>query len=159
MKKNTLIICTLLSVKCFSQLNIVPMPAEVKSIGKTVSFKLPIQIVYDEQQNSLKNAQFLQKQLTKLNCPAVAVSKYKYDINKPQLMLIVMEDIKDKEEYGLAVSDKNFIAISGSQQAIFTGTQSLIQLIKQYNKNFAGDRKSTRLNSSHDLASRMPSSA
>ena len=69
MKKNTLIICLLLSVNCFSQLNIVPRPAEVKMGKGYCILKEPIGLLLidysegDEMGND--GEEFFQEYLTK----------------------------------------------------------------------------------------------
>ncbi len=138
MKKIALLMLLIngLSATAQNKLNIVPMPVEIINAGENVIFNLPIQIVYDGKKINLNNALYLQQELSKIKCPSTVLTNEKYDVSKSQLMLINFADIKDKEEYALAVSDKNFIAVSGSKQAVFMGIQSLLQLIGQYNRDF-----------------------
>ncbi len=121
------------------ELALVPMPAEILKVGNIVSFKLPLQIVHDGTINTLTNAKYIQKELQKLKYPSIVVSKEKYNLSKPQLMLINIKEIKDNEEYVLNISNDNLIAISGSRKGQFIALQSLLQIIKQNNKKISSN--------------------
>jgi hexosaminidase len=135
MKKNILIFCLLLSVKCFSQLNIVPVPSEVK-MGKgvfTVDKNTIIFFSKDEYKNigvELNNR--LQKMygfkliLKPFPVDAVAIPKNKY------IRLYISEVIPEESipgAYYLEVNQKNIQIRGDNLEGLFYGMQTLIQLL------------------------------
>ncbi len=129
MKKN---ISFLLLFACFAgkaqnNLNIVPMPAEVKQTGKSFNYSLPIQIVYVKNDAALLNAQFLKAELKKKNIESILVSAEKFDLDQSKIMLMSEEE-EDIESYSLMTPGKD-ILLNGNNRTIFYGIQTLLQFI------------------------------
>ena len=133
MKKNTLIICLLLSVNCFSQLNIVPMPAEVKMGKGFCVLKEPIGFLLidysegDKMEND--GEEFFQEYLKKEYGFKKFVSGDTHSYGLPTEIFYVREEkVKPKGYYELEVKG-NKIYIKGTSLGKFYAFQTLRQLI------------------------------
>ena len=65
----------------------------------------------------------------------------------------------DLIEWAEAVPDTTVRMVSGESILVLESVSEVIERIVAYRRTLLADRKSTRLNSSHSRASRMPSSA
>jgi len=133
MKKYTLIICLLLSGNCFSQLNIVPMPAEVKMGKGFCVLKEPIGFLlidYSEGDKMRNDGEELfQEYLTKEYGLKKFVSGDTHSYGLPTEIFYVREEkVKPKGYYELEVKD-NKIYIKGTSLGKFYAFQTLRQLI------------------------------
>ena len=135
MKKNTLIICLLLSANCFSQLNIVPMPAEVKMgkgyISLTNKFVIIPKIANGEE---LEICKYLQKELNDLFSLYLKIDTFfpYTKISENCIFIATTSHVDDrKADYSLSIA-KNTIFIGGVRdyQNLFYGVQTFLQLIK-----------------------------
>ncbi len=139
MKKYIFICCLLFSTNCFSQLNIVPAPAEVK-MGKgncILSNKFIIRY-YTDWESEIKNAKYLQTELKSWNLKCQLRSIQGLSHGEPSITLINYHSEKDDtlNKYELNIS-KNSITIYGSQKSLFSGIQTLLQLLSPNKKNLS----------------------
>ncbi len=133
MRKNVLIICLLLSVNCFAQLNIVPVPAEVKMgkgffpIDKTSNIVL-------EGSGLEKNAEFLNDYLQQFFGYKLKITKNYTGTNAIHLNYERMDN-KIAGAYHLTV-DKNGVDIAGDNETgVFYGIQTFLQLLPVQKNN------------------------
>ena len=136
MKKYIIIIFALLTTKCFSQLNIVPLPAEVKMGKGNCILSNKFIIRYDsEGEGEIQNAIYLQNELKrwKLKCQLRTIQGLSH--GQPSITLINYHGKDDDalNKYELDIS-KNSIIIYGSKKSLFSGIQTLLQLLSSNNK-------------------------
>lgn len=110
------------------ELNVVPMPAEVKLTPETETFTLPFQIVYDNNESNSFNAVFLKQELLKLGIAAEIKSADSFDIAGAKIMLFADEE-NSSEMYDIVMPGRNDIIIHGSDRSVFYGIQTLLQHI------------------------------
>src|SRR6188508_1167065 len=115
MRTIVLTFCILFSSVLYSQLNIIPQPAEM-NLGKgTHSFKTPFQIVYDEP--AKKSAEFLADYLERFyNVKSKLTSSS--GSSRDAYYIMLMAGVTDKKgEYELKI-DK-YLSISGDEEGVF----------------------------------------
>jgi hexosaminidase len=131
MKKYFLISCLLLSVKCFSQLNIVPMPAEVK-MGKG-SFVLSESIQILNYSASISLPFFLQKNLIDKFNIRLKVTRPK-TTSIQNIVFSRLDSSKKVNGYYELLIEKSKIYIgSNSDEGFFYAIQTLLQIIESSN--------------------------
>ena len=125
MRRISLLFCMALTSAIYSQVNIIPQPAEM-ILGKgTHLMKNPLQIVYDESAN--KSAEFLAdylKRFYNVKCKLSVSSGKGRDV---YYITLKTDSVANKGEYELKV-DK-YLSITGDEEGVFYGVQSLIQLL------------------------------
>jgi hexosaminidase len=133
MKKYSFVFLFFLSVKCFSQLNIVPVPSEVK-MGKGFFFvNKEFGVVYanaqEEGNEAFSVSRYFQGQLKKMGykCSLTSYTAKGRPING--LVYITYDTTKQNDFYKLSITDR-FISIDGGERGIFYGIQTLIQIIE-----------------------------
>ena len=113
--------------KAQNNLNIVPMPAELKYFDTSYLYDLPIQIVHTKNESSIFNAVYLQDELKKRNIAGKTVDNESFDLNKSKIMLIDDEE-ELTDTYRIMTPGKDII-IGGNTKALFYGIQTLLQLL------------------------------
>lgn len=126
-------IVTLLLVNvCFAfgqkEMNLVPMPVEVKLDTDIETYSLPFQIVYDDKESDLFNALFLKLELNKLGIAADIKTADSFDISASKIMLFADEE-NSSERYDIIMPGRSQIMVHGSDRSVFYGIQTLLQLI------------------------------
>lgn len=142
MKKYCSIFFVLISLHSFAQINVVPMPAEVKmGKGNFVLDQKTTAIYYTdnstkpicmELNNSLKKMFDISLPIIKINKDKVSSLK----TNNITLILfpnLVTSDYKSGG-YAINVTEKNIRVITGENEGIFHGIQTLLQLITKNTK-------------------------
>jgi hexosaminidase len=131
MRTFALIISLAFSTIIYSQINIIPQPAEM-NLGKgTHSFKTPLQIVYDEP--AKRSAEFLADYLKRFyNAKSKLTSSS--GSSRDAYYIMLMTGVTDKKgEYELKI-DK-YLSISGDEEGVFYGVQTLIQMLPPHVSN------------------------
>ena len=125
MRRISLLFCMALTSAIYSQVNIIPQPAEI-ILGKgTHSVKSPLQIVYDESAN--KSAEFLADYLKRFYNVKCKLSISSGKGRDGYYITLKTGSVANKGEYELKV-DK-YLSITGDEEGVFYGVQSLIQLL------------------------------
>ena len=125
MRRISLLFCMALTSAIYSQVNIIPQPAEM-ILGKgTHSVKNPLQIVYDESAN--KSAEFLADYLKRFYNVKCKLSVSSGKGRDGYYITLKTGSVANKGEYELKV-DK-YLSITGDEEGVFYGVQSLIQLL------------------------------
>ena len=131
MRTIALTFCILFSTALYSQLNIIPQPAEM-NLGKgTHSFKTPLQIVYDEP--AKKSAEFLADYLKRFYNVKSKLTPSSGPGRDAYYIMLMTGVTGKKGEYELKV-DKN-LSISGDEEGVFYGVQTLIQMLPPHVSN------------------------
>jgi hexosaminidase len=133
MKKYAFVCSLLLSATCFSQLNIVPMPAEVKMGDKTGGFSIT------KNTRIVLAAGGLEKQAAYLNNYIKENFGFLLKIEKGPVKsgIVLNYDRLDKKiagAYVLEVYNTQIYIGGDNAEGVFYGIQSLIQLLEQPNK-------------------------
>ena len=132
MKKYILIFFVLLSAKCFSQINVVPMPAEVK-MGQGFSvIKQPIGFILidaDMNENDNDGSQFFKKYLNKRYGLKKFIdgNSHSYGLST-EIYFSILEENKITGAYEIEVKEGK-IYIYGSNLGKFYAFETLKQLI------------------------------
>ena len=131
MRTIVLTFCVLFSSVLYSQLNIIPQPAEM-NLGKgTHSFKTPLQIVYDEP--AKRSAEFLAdylKRFYNVNSKLTPSSGPGRDV---YYIMLKIGGTSKKSEYELKIDKR--LSISGDEEGVFYGVQTLIQMLPPHVSN------------------------
>lgn len=132
MKTIALILALVFSSFIYSQLNIIPQPAEMKMATGTHSLKNPLRIVYDEP--AKRSAEFLAAYLKKFYKVITDLTSSSENKNPEAYSLVLkITDVEKKGQYELNI-DKN-LSITGDEEGIFYGVQSFIQLLPPHVSN------------------------
>ncbi len=147
MKKNILVIFLFLSANCFSQLNIVPVPAFTKVRNGNFNLSANTQIMNVFKDTSLSNnvttnpREPLDKSLPFL-LKTMIQDKFKTDLKinisgkfEKKKTYITFYNLKiieaNKESYEIQISKSNISIGSNSNAGFFYGIQTLLQIIEQ----------------------------
>jgi hexosaminidase len=131
MRTVVLTFCILFSSALYSQLNIIPQPAEM-NLGKgTHSFKTPLQIVYDEP--AKRSAEFLADYLKRFYKVTSKLTPSSGSARDAYYIVLKTSGTSRKGEYELKV-DKH-LSISGDEEGVFYGVQTLIQMLPPHVSN------------------------
>ncbi|HET6767778.1 MAG TPA: family 20 glycosylhydrolase [Chitinophagaceae bacterium] len=131
MRTIALIISLVCTSVIYSQVNIIPQPADIKMGTGTHSFKTPIQIVYDEP--AKKSAEFLAAYLEKFYQVTSNLSPSSSNARDPYYLMLKTGIVENKGGYELKI-DKD-ISIAGDAEGVFYGVQTLIQLLPPHISN------------------------
>ena len=131
MKSIALISVLFISSFVYSQLNIIPQPAEVNIGNGTQTFKTPLQIVYDEP--AKRSAQFLADYLNKFYKAKTKLTPSAATARDAYYLTLKVGNTASKGEYELKI-DKN-LSISGDEEGVFYGVQTLLQLLPPHISN------------------------
>ena len=131
MRTIALIISLAFSTVIYSQLNIIPQPAEVIMGTGTHSFKTPLQIVYDE--GAKGSAEFLSDYLEKFYQVQTDLSPSSGTNRDAYYITLMTGPVEHKGGYELKI-DKN-LSIAGDAEGVFYGVQTLIQLFPPHISN------------------------
>ena len=93
--------------------------------------------------------------------PSGPAQRYDFFLSRRGSVAAVAIEVADvlKEKYKVNVEDYDFRPGASFVEAMHEGIKNSRDLLILYTADYEADRKSTRLNSSHALLSRMPSSA
>src|SRR6188474_1631876 len=131
MKTIVLTFCVLFSSALYSQLNIIPQPAEM-NLGKgTHSFKTPLQIVYDEP--AKRSAEFLADYLKRFYNVNSKLTPSSGPGRDAYYIMLITGVAGRKGEYELKI-DKH-LSISGDEEGVFYGVQTFIQMLPPHVSN------------------------
>jgi hexosaminidase len=131
MRTIVLAFCVLFSSALYSQLNIIPQPAEM-NLGKgTHKFKTPLQIVFDEP--AKKSAEFLADYLKRFYNVNSKLTPSSGPGRDAYYIMLKTGVTGRKGEYELKI-DK-FLSISGDEEGVFYGVQTLIQMLPPHVSN------------------------
>jgi hexosaminidase len=131
MRTFALIISLAFSTIIYSQLNIIPQPAEM-NLGKgTHSFKTPLQIVYDEP--AKRSAEFLADYLKRFYNVKSKLTPSSGPGRDAYYMMLITGITGRKGEYELKI-DKH-LSISGDEEGVFYGVQTFIQMLPPHVSN------------------------
>src|SRR5688572_2002246 len=131
MRTIALTFCVLFSSALYSQLNIIPQPAEM-NLGKgTHSFKTPLQIVYDEP--AKKSAEFLADYLKRFYKVTSKLTPSSGPGRDAYYIMLTTGATSRKGEYELKIDKR--LSISGDEEGIFYGVQTLIQMLPPHVSN------------------------
>lgn len=131
MRTIALTICLTLSSVIYSQVNIIPQPAEMIMGTGSHSFKTPLQIVYDEA--TKKSADFLAAYLEKFYQVESNLSLSSSNSRDAYYITLLTGAVANKGGYELKI-DKN-LSIVGDAEGVFYGVQTLIQLLPPHISN------------------------
>jgi hexosaminidase len=142
MKKYTFIFFILLSAKCFSQINVVPMPAEVKMGQGSFILNPKTTSIYYTENSSKPICVQLNSTLKKMYGFTLPIAKVEIDkiseINKNNITLILFPKLVKSDSipgtYNLKVNSKSITIFSMEDEGLFYGIQTLLQLIENNNK-------------------------
>ncbi len=131
MRTIALTFCVLFSSALYSQLNIIPQPAEM-NLGKgTHSFKTPLQIVYDEP--AKKSAEFLADYLKRFYKVTSKLTPSSGSGRDAYYIMLKIGVTDRKGEYELKIDKR--LSISGDEEGVFYGVQTLIQMLPPHVSN------------------------
>jgi hexosaminidase len=131
MRTIALVISLAFSTVIYSQLNIIPQPAEVIMGTGTHSFKTPLQIVYDEA--AKKSAEFLSEYLEKFYRVQTDLSPSSATNRDAYYITLMTGPVEHEGSYELKI-DKN-LSITGDPAGVFYGVQTLLQLFPPHISN------------------------
>ena len=131
MRTIALLISLVFSTVIYSQLNIIPQPADIIMGTGTHSFKTPLQIVYEEA--TKKSAEFLAEYLEKFYQVQTDLSPSSVTNRNAYHITLMTGPVENKGGYELKI-DKN-LSIAGDAEGVFYGVQSLLQLFPPHISN------------------------
>ena len=131
MRTIALLISLAFSTKIYSQLNIIPQPAETIMGTGTHSVKTPLQIVYDE--TTKRSAEFLAAYLEKFYQVESNLSPSSGNSRDAYYITLSSVNVDNKGSYELKI-DKN-LSITGDAEGVFYGVQTLVQLLPPHISN------------------------
>jgi hexosaminidase len=137
MKKYAFIFFTLLSAKCFSQINVVPMPAEVKmGQGKFILNSKTTIILGHSPIHEETYADYLNKILEEKYGFKLKILRNNNQGLKNNLLELSFTpfEVKPVDSYTLNVTAKNVSIVSYYDKGLFYGIQTLLQLIENNTK-------------------------
>ena len=124
MRTIVLTFCVLFSPALYSQLNIIPQPAEINFGKGTHSFKTPLQIVFDEP--AKKSAEFLADYLKRFYKVTSKLTPSSGPARDAYYIMLKTGVTGSKGEYELKIDKR--LSISGDEEGVFYGVQTLIQM-------------------------------
>jgi hexosaminidase len=132
MKKSFLVIFLFLSVTCFSQLNIVPLPAQIKMGNGIFNLNNKTSIVL-EGSGLEKNAAFINDYLQQFFGYKLKITKIHSGANSIFLNYEhIVHDIPGA--YNFTIDNKGLYIAGGNETGVFYGIQTLFQLLPPGNK-------------------------
>ena len=131
MRTIVLTFCVLVSSALYSQLNIIPQPAEMNFGKGTHSFKTPLQIVYDEP--AKRSAEFLADYLKRFYKVTSKLTPSSGSGRDAYYIMLKTGSTSRKGEYELKIDKR--LSISGDEEGVFYGVQTLIQMLPPHVSN------------------------